>query len=124
MDENHREQVALFRYGLIAPILQGSVHDRATYIAEAAGRVHQVPGYGAVEYSPRTIELWHRRYIEGGFDSLKPGRRSDRGESRVISKELEQNLIGLRQQHRDVSQMKQNPIDAEAVRIAAAEVCL
>jgi len=31
----------LFRYGLIAPMLQGGVNDKTAYVAEAAGRVYQ-----------------------------------------------------------------------------------
>ena len=103
MQEEQREQVALFRYGLIAPILQGGVQNTQEYLAEVAGRVHQVPGSGAVEYSPKTIENWYRAYLAGGFEALKPRRRSDKGESRVISPELKQQLINIREQQRDIS---------------------
>ncbi len=82
MDEKQREQIALFRYGLIAPMLQGGVNDRTAYLAEAAGRVYQLPGRGDVEYSPKTIENWYRIYIERGFDGLKPKKRSDVGTSK------------------------------------------
>lgn len=103
MDENQREQVALFRYGLIAPILQGGVENTRDYLAEVSNRVHQVPGAGTVEYTPKTIENWYRLYIGGGFDALKPRRRSDKGESRVIPPELRQQLVSLRQQQPDIS---------------------
>jgi transposase len=103
MNETDREQMALFRYGLIAPILQGGVDNTRDYLAEVAGRVHQVPGSGQVEYSPKAIENWYRAYLAGGFDALKPRRRSDKGESRVISQELRQQLVQLREQQPDIS---------------------
>ena len=56
MDEHDREEVALFRYGLIAPLLHGSVEDKADYLAEVSSRVYQVPYYGSMEYSPKTIQ--------------------------------------------------------------------
>ncbi len=46
MDEHDREEVALFRYGLIAPLLHGSVEDKADYLAEVSSRVYQVPYCG------------------------------------------------------------------------------
>ena len=103
MDENQREQIALFRYGLIAPMLQGGVNDRTAYMAEVAGRVYHLPGHGDVEYSPRTIESWYRIYIARGFDGLKPKKRSDVGKCRVIHPELRQRLIELREENPDIS---------------------
>jgi len=55
MDERDREQVALFRYGLIAPLLHGSIEDRTEYLAEISSKVYDVPYYGPMEYSPKTI---------------------------------------------------------------------
>jgi hypothetical protein len=66
VEEKEREQVALFRYGLIAPILQGAVQVRATYIAQVAARMHEVPGQGLTQYSPKTIEYWFREVPQGG----------------------------------------------------------
>lgn len=43
MQEKDREKVALFRYGIIAPILNGQVAKQQEYLAEAAGKIHQVP---------------------------------------------------------------------------------
>jgi len=56
MNEKEREKVALFRFGLIAPILQGQVTNIREYLSEVADRVHQVPHYGLKEYAPKTIE--------------------------------------------------------------------
>lgn len=97
MDEKDREAVALFRYGLIAPLLHGSSVNRAEYLAEVAGRVYQVPYYGRMEYSPKTIRHWLGAYQQQGLDGLKPRRRSDRGEPRVLPVELRQSIRSLRE---------------------------
>lgn len=98
MDEKEREKVALFRFGLIAPILQGQVTNIREYLAEVADRVHQVPHYGLKEYAPKTIECWVRDHRREGFEGLKPKARSDRGQSRKISPELQERLLSLRKE--------------------------
>ncbi len=97
MDEQDREQVALFRYGLIAPLLHGSVEDRVEYLAEISNKVYQVPYYGPMEYSPKTIRAWLSAYNRDGLDGLKPRRRSDKGQPRVIPLETRQKLLELRE---------------------------
>ena len=97
MDEHDREEVALFRYGLIAPLLHESVADRADYLAEVSSRVYQVPYYGSMEYSPKTIRSWLGVYLKHGLDGLKPRRRSDKGKPRVIPVEARQKILELRE---------------------------
>ena len=41
----------------------------------------------------------HRR---GGFDGLKPKRRSDRGQPRKLNRELEEHIIALRKEARNL----------------------
>lgn len=93
MDEHDREQVALFRYGLIVPLLHGSVEDRAEYLAEVSAKVYQVPYYGAMEYSQKTILKWLRAYKKDGLEGLKPRQRSDRGKPRAIAPETRQRIL-------------------------------
>lgn len=97
MDEHDREEVALFRYGLIAPLLHGSVEDKADYLAEASNKVYQVPYYGSMEYSPKTIQAWLNVYQRDALDGLKPRRRSDKGKPRVIPLEARQKILELRE---------------------------
>lgn len=42
MEEKDREDVALFRYGLIAPLLNGSAGNIAEYVAEMAIQTYQL----------------------------------------------------------------------------------
>lgn len=105
MTNEDREQIALFRYGLIAPLLNGQVASSQEYLAEICGKVHDVPYYGRKEFTPKTIQCWLRTYRSQGFVALKPKGRSDRGASRVLSPELKEHIIALRQKYRLLSAM-------------------
>lgn len=102
MQEKDREKIALFRYGLIAPILNGQVESKRDYLAEICSRVHHVPYYGAREYKPKTIENWLGIYGKEGFDGLKPKQRSDKGKARSIPVDLKGTILELREQRRDL----------------------
>lgn len=102
MQEKERESIALFRYGLIAPLLNQQVESKKDYLAEICSQVHQVPYYGPKEYNPKTIEEWLRLYKKEGFDVLKPKLRADRGMSRSIPVELQEAIYELRQERRDL----------------------
>jgi len=103
MTDNDREQIALFRYGLIAPILNGQAKSQQDYLAEICGQVHQVPYYGPREFAPKTVEVWVRTYRREGFNGLKPKRRSDQGQSRRLTPELKDKLVEKRKEHIELS---------------------
>ena len=102
MQEKDREKIALFRYGIIAPILNSQVESKQDYLAEICSQVHQVPYRGTKEYKPKTIEEWLRIYGKEGFDGLKPKSRSDKGQARSIPSELKGTILELREQRRDL----------------------
>jgi len=83
MDEHMREQIALFRFGLIAPLLNEQV-DPKSYLTEMANRIHEMPYYGEKRIAAKTIQDWYLRYRKMGFEGLKPKKRSDRGHSRKL----------------------------------------
>lgn len=93
-----RQEIALFRYGLIAPLVNGQV-DPKTYLKEVAERIHQVPHHGEKRIAAKTILDWCTQYKKGGFEALKPKRRSDRGHSRRLSPEEEDHILALRKKH-------------------------
>lgn len=102
MQEKDRENIALFRYGLIVPLLNGQVESKKDYLSEICSRVHQVPYYGPKEYAPKTVEEWLRLYKKEGFDVLKPKSRSDKGRSRSIPLGLQETILMRRQEKRDL----------------------
>lgn len=50
-------------------------------------------------YSPKTLMSWLNTYRRGGFDSLKPGSRSDRGESRKVNAKVVAKIKAKRAAH-------------------------
>lgn len=103
MNDKDRDNIALFRYGLISPILNEQVTNQKDYLAEVSSKIHQVPYYGPKEFAPKTIEGWLRTYRREGFDGLKPKRRSDRGKTRRITPLLKEKLLKLRKEKMSLS---------------------
>lgn len=95
MNEKEREQVALFRYGLISPILNGQV-DQKAYLTEIGAKTHSVPYYGNRKYAIKTIQEWLLNYRRNGFDGLKPKRRMDKGSSRRLSPDERDHILEIR----------------------------
>jgi len=99
VEDSGKEQLALFKFGLISPILNGQV-DVKDYLAKIAAQKHEVPGYGVKEYAPKTIRQWVLNYRREGFNGLKPKNRKDQGVSRKLSREEEEHVLSLRQEMR------------------------
>jgi putative transposase len=84
------EKLALFRYGLIAPLVlealpRGELTRRAQ---EIAARHYDIPFSKRTSVSVDTLLHWSVRYRNGGFEALAPKPRQDRGQSRVITPQL------------------------------------
>jgi putative transposase len=86
--KDHVDQIALFRYGIIAPVLHDSAHNQSRYFKEMAHKVYDVPAYGRKTYNWKTFKSWLRDYRIAGFDGLKPKTRSDKGQPRIIDDHL------------------------------------
>ena len=90
-----RQAVALFRYGVIAPVLHAATGTQAQYFGRMAQKELDVPGLGRRRYSVATFKSWLRRYRQQGLDGLVPKRRCDAGRSRVISEPLSAHICEL-----------------------------
>jgi transposase InsO family protein len=84
------EKLALFRYGLIAPLVLESLPR-----GELTRRAHDIAaGHYEIPFSRRTTVCvdtlldWAVRYRSGGFEALAPKPRQDRGQSRAITPQL------------------------------------
>jgi len=89
MDEK-AEKIALFRYGLIAPLVveplpRGELTRRAE---EIAARQYDTPDSPRRAVSVDTLLDGAQRYRQGGFAALAPKPRQDRGQSRAITPQL------------------------------------
>ena len=94
-----RQAVALFRYGVIAPVLHAAAGSQARYFGRMARKELDVPGLGRRRYSVATFKSWLRRYRQEGLDGLLPKRRCDAGRSRVISEQLSAHISELLARH-------------------------
>jgi putative transposase len=88
------EKIALFRYGLVAPLVlevlpRGELTRRAE---EIAARPYDIPYSTRRTVAVDTLLGWAQRYRRGGFEALAPQIRRDRGHSRAITPQLA-NLI-------------------------------
>lgn len=88
MDEKTREAIALKRFSIISPILNGQVENRGDYYDKVCSNPIEMPHYGLKKYDPKTVRTWVAAYRRGGLEALKPCPRSDRGKSRKVSGEV------------------------------------
>jgi len=95
MDDKTKREIALWRLSVLGPLVSTRLlhGDREQLFSEIAARVHQRPDGQRVELSPRTIESWYYAYRRGGFESLSPGTRKDRGQSRSIAPDVAELIL-------------------------------
>lgn len=102
----HAEKVALFRYGLIADVLQPEPDDgRKLYerLKEKASKSYCIPASRRTTVAVETMRDWISLYKAGGFDALKPKPRKDIGSARAIPIEVLDLLVATKDAHRDYS---------------------
>lgn len=101
MDKETREKVALFRFSLIAPIINGNYSEASmkNYLESICAKKYMVPGSGEKEYTPATIKFWLLDYRKHGFDGLLPKIHSDFGTSRVLNQYQKDFIIEMKKQN-------------------------
>jgi transposase InsO family protein len=87
--DDKAEKIALFRYGLIAPLVletlpRGELTRRAQQIA---ARLYDIPHSTRRQVSVDTLLDWTLRYRRNGLTALTPKRRQDRGQTRAVAPE-------------------------------------
>jgi len=92
LNDKTREAVALKRFSLISPVLNGQVENQKEYFQTLCEKPIEIPHYGKKNYSPKTLFSWLNDYRHGGLESLKPGYRSDRGKSRRVTDEIAEKI--------------------------------
>jgi len=101
MDEKKREEIALFRHGLLFPVLKGQLKrgDVMRHFEEVVATQHQLPHSSKKEISVSTLKRWRARYRSDGFEALKPRSRNDRGKPRVMAEEVLEQACALRREN-------------------------
>lgn len=92
--------LALWRYGIISPLLHRSSDDPALArkLAALADRAFQRPDGTTVQLSAETLRKWLYRYRRGGVAALAKHERSDKGHQQVPA-DLAEHLAALRREH-------------------------
>src|SRR5215470_11244647 len=85
--DDKAEKIALFRYGLIAPLVletlpRGELTRRAQ---EIAARLYDIPHSTRRQVSVDTLLDWTLRYRRNGLPALSPKPRQDRGQARAVA---------------------------------------
>ncbi|HSH01553.1 MAG TPA: Mu transposase C-terminal domain-containing protein [Anaerolineae bacterium] len=98
-DQRNRE-IALFRYGLIAPLLfqppaEGQLE---AALRQIAAQSYNIPHSQRQRVSVSTLRRYLVAYQTGGFDALRPNQRADKGEPKAFSPEVLATAIALREE--------------------------
>lgn len=102
MTEEMRQQMALMRYGIIAPAICHTIPPDKTlhsFFEEAAEKPYTDPNGKVHYYSVKTLERWYYFYLKAGFDGLVRQPRSDRGKSRKIDADIYEQIKYLKEKY-------------------------
>lgn len=95
MDEIFRNKIALFRYGIIAPLVTSvsvTPEERGKFFRDASKKTYTLPDGSTRTFSADTLYRYYRKYTESGFDALKPNGRVDAGNSRKIDSDIAEQI--------------------------------
>lgn len=93
------EKVALFRYQLIAPLLDPRIppEDQRAWTRWVTTHEHVGPDGKRRRVSARTLRRWVALYRMGGFRALQPPPRRDKGQTRSLSPAVVDKAAALKQ---------------------------
>ena len=99
-EEQKRTEIALFRYRLIAPLLDHPLSrgEIASHLKAVAAQCYQIPYSKRTTINADTIWRWYAHYKKQSFEGLKPQPRDDAGKSRRIPEGVVQQAIALREE--------------------------
>lgn len=102
MTMDQKQQIALFRYAIIAPLETGTSDPTISnkeFFRRAAAKTYTGPDGKPKTVGVSTIEKWHNSYRKHGFDGLLPQSRIDEGVSRKLDQDLKTQIRFLKAEH-------------------------
>jgi transposase InsO family protein len=101
MDEKKRDEIALFRFSVIAEFFSREFRpgEKSALLREKVSQTYAIPYSPRITIAPGTLKEWMTRYRRGGFEALKPKERSDQGQSRTLSPELTELIVTLKEEN-------------------------
>ncbi|TYQ14659.1 UNVERIFIED_CONTAM: hypothetical protein Cloal_1020 [Acetivibrio alkalicellulosi] len=93
MSNTDLEKIALFRFSLIAPLVNDTYHtfSKEEYYRKMASKDHRLPDGTLLRPASTTLKKWYLKYMKMGIDGLMPKVRKDVGRSRVINHQAVKN---------------------------------
>jgi putative transposase len=103
MEQQMKEQMAMFRFGVIASLVSRrnlSWGEREAMIKDITEKQWDIPGCGRSRIGRSTVLRWLDLYQKSGqkVDSLRPHGRKDKGRCRCLDEDSEQALLELRKE--------------------------
>lgn len=95
MKPEKQQEIALMRYGAIAPLIAGldeNYPSKTAFYTEVSNKGLVDPDGRVHHYAPATIEKWYLDYQNHGFDALVPKSRADAGTSRKLDDDLQERI--------------------------------
>lgn len=104
-EKKRMEEVALFRYGLIADLLHLGPEDKGLYglLRKKAEGEYRIPGTTRSRVAAETMRDWLKAHRKAGFDGLKPRPRKDAGQSRSVPQEVVDLLVSIKEGNPELS---------------------
>ena len=101
LTDKYRTEVALFRYGILAPLISGTWEGTSDsqFFKEAASKTYILPNGKEKNYTPHTIYRWYLAYSKDGFDALKIKNRGDNGKFRRIDDDIADQIIYMKKEY-------------------------
>lgn len=90
MTDKVRERIAVFRYGIIAPLVTDSYNEvsKDMFYKNTSAKINKDWDGNIYTVSPCTIERWYLKYMKVGFEGLFPQKRNDSGKTRKVNNDV------------------------------------
>ena len=102
MKDEKRQDIALFRYGILAPLISGTLEENISnkeFYSRAAKKVYTNHDGTEVTISETTLKRWYNKYRKGGFEELIPQKRIDSGCSRKLDEDMMEQIKYLKKEY-------------------------
>lgn len=101
MNEKQQQEVANFRYGLIAPVVTRrlSAGEQAVLLREISNHTYEIPYSQSKTVSVRSLERYLKKYREGGWEALLPSARADKLQCKQIAPDVLEKAISLKREN-------------------------
>jgi putative transposase len=100
MNEQQRQAIANFRYGLIAPLVSRKLEagEQMALMRDIMSHTYEAPEGQEKKISLRTLERYVHAYRSNGWDALLPSVRADKWQAREITEDVMNKAIALKQE--------------------------